>query len=158
MDRDATPSRDVTTLIALLKVATLIHKPMRDGVAEPLGLTPNELRILMVLGGEGARAGYEISDRIGLPPMNVSRALDSLSRAGLVEQIADPSNRRRKPHRLSEAGWERFHDTEARIGQVADFLFGRLTERRRATLGTLLDSLDRRIAEWETPGDDAAAA
>jgi DNA-binding MarR family transcriptional regulator len=143
---------DVSTLIALLKVATLIHKPMRDGVAEPLGLSPNELRILMALGGEGALAGYELSDMIGLPPMNVSRALDSLHRMGLVEQVADTKNRRRKPHRLSEAGWETFAATEARIAFVADFRFEGLSRKKRAKLGDLLATLDRRIGEWKTPG------
>ena len=142
---------DVSTLIALLKVATLIHRPMRDGVAEPLGLGANELRILMALGGEGALAGYELSDLIGMAPMNVSRALDSLHRMGLVEQVADTRNRRRKPHRLSDAGWKTFAATEARIAFVADFLFEGLSQKKRARLGELLDALDRRIGEWQTP-------
>lgn len=151
--------RDMSALMLLLKVATLIHKPMRDGVAMPLGLGANDLRILMALGGEGAMAGFELSELIGMAPMNVSRALDSLHRLGMVEQVADERNRRRKPHRLSEAGWALFHETERRTGFVSDFLFGDLSAAEQAQFRKLLERLDRRIGEWETPeGEKKAAA
>ncbi|MEI9852162.1 MAG: MarR family winged helix-turn-helix transcriptional regulator [Sphingomonas sp.] len=148
----------MSELIMLLRVATLIHKPMRDGVADPLGLGSNELRILMALGGEGAMAGFELSDMIGLPPMNVSRALDSLQRMGLVEPLADERNRRRKPHQLSKAGWKAFHESEARTGFVAEFLFSELAPADRAKFAELLGKLDRRIGEWRTPETKPRAA
>jgi DNA-binding MarR family transcriptional regulator len=142
---------NVITLIDLLKVATLIHRPMRDGVADPLNLSPNELRVLMALGGEGAMAGHELAELIGMPPMNVSRALSSLHGMGLVEQIDDPTNRRRKPHVLNGAGIDCFRAMEPRIAAVADFLFGKLSVSERSQLRALLEKLDAQLIDWQPP-------
>ena len=53
---------DVALLISMLRFATLINSPMREGVALPVGVSPNELKIIIALGGEGERAGHERAD------------------------------------------------------------------------------------------------
>jgi hypothetical protein len=50
---------NVALLIDLLKLATFIAGPMRDGVAEPLALSSNDLRVILALGGEGELAGHD---------------------------------------------------------------------------------------------------
>jgi hypothetical protein len=55
---------DVALLISMLRFATLINSPMRDGVALPVGVSPNELKIIIALGGEGERAGHELAELI----------------------------------------------------------------------------------------------
>ena len=77
---------DAALLVDLLKLGTFIARPMREGVAEPMGLSQNDLKIILALGGEGELAGHDLSDIMGLPPMNVSRAIAALSERGLVEQ------------------------------------------------------------------------
>ncbi|MCW3835625.1 MarR family winged helix-turn-helix transcriptional regulator [Sphingomonas canadensis] len=142
---------EMSALMRLLKVASLIQKPIRDGASIPIGIAPNDLRILMALGGEGAMAGFELADRIGMLPMNVSRSLDALQKLGLVEPVADTRNRRRKPHQLTQAGWDRFRETEARIASLSDFLLGDLSAADRARFDATLQHLDRRIADWPSP-------
>jgi DNA-binding MarR family transcriptional regulator len=143
------PDIDSRLLIALLRLASVINRPMRDGVADPEGLSLNDLRILMALGGEGAAAGHDLAEIMGMQPMNVSRALATLSTLGLTEEVDDPANRRRRPHRLSKAGWQRHVAMGTEIAEVAGFIFGTLKASERAALDRILTKLNARIAEWQ---------
>jgi DNA-binding MarR family transcriptional regulator len=92
---------EIGLLVAMLRFASLISRPMRGGVADPAGFSSNELRILMALSDEGDSAGHDLAELMGMHAMNVSRALASLHDMGLVEQVQNSDNRRRKPHRIS---------------------------------------------------------
>jgi DNA-binding MarR family transcriptional regulator len=136
-------------LVALLRLASVINRPMRDGVADPEGLSLNELRILMALGGEGESAGHDLAEVMGMQPMNVSRALATLNALGLTEETGDPANRRRKPYRLSEQGLQRHAAMGSEIADVAGFIFGTLTSGERAAFKKILAKLNLRIADWQ---------
>jgi DNA-binding MarR family transcriptional regulator len=123
---------DAALLVDLLKLGTFIARPMREGVAEPMGLSPNDLKIILALGGEGELAGHELSDIMGLPPMNVSRAIAALRERGLVEPGQDASNRRRKPVRLTAAGSALFRQTIPAMAAVGGHLFADFTPKERA--------------------------
>jgi DNA-binding MarR family transcriptional regulator len=114
---------DASLLVDLLKLATFIGTPMREGVADPLGLTATDLRVILALGGEGELAGHDLSEIMGVPPMNVSRALASLLERKLVEPGHDPANRRRKPFRLTGAGADVFRRTAPALTKVGSNLF-----------------------------------
>lgn len=123
---------DAALLVDLLKLGTFIARPMREGVAEPMGLAPNDLKIILALGGEGELAGHELSEIMGLPPMNVSRAIAALHTRGLVELAPDASNRRRKPVRLTAAGMDLFRQTIPAMAKVGGHLFADFTPEARA--------------------------
>jgi DNA-binding MarR family transcriptional regulator len=142
----------VETLITLLKVATRIAGPMRDGVADPEGVSVTELRILLALGGEGALAGHDLAEFMSVQPMNISRALATLMAMGLVEQVDNAANRRRKPYRLTTAGQRKFADLLKAMEAVANFVFGTLSDRERAGGAKLLEKLDGRLQQW-TPSE-----
>lgn len=124
-------SGEVALLVDLLKLGTFIGTPMREGVAEPMGLTNTDLRIVLALGGEGELAGHELSDIMGVPPMNVSRAIAALTQRGLVEPGQDKSNRRRKPVRLTGAGQQLFAQTIPSMSRVGNDLFKGVSQRDR---------------------------
>lgn len=140
---------DVGLLIAMLRFAALINRPMRDGVALPAGVSPNELKIIIALGGEGERAGHELADLMGMQPMNVSRALAALVERGWVEEVIDPNNRRRKPHRLSAEGWDAYRAMGPEIEAVAAFLFTTLDPAERTGMAAVLDKLYTQVMRWE---------
>jgi len=140
---------EISLLVAMLKFASLISRPMRDGVADPAGLSSNELRILIALCGEGESAGHDLAELMGMHVMNVSRALASLHSMGFVEQAENSDNRRRKPYRPSRRGREAYAALEPRIAQVARFLFGTLSERERDELRKILAKLDQRVLQWQ---------
>lgn len=130
-DTGITLSGEVALLVDLLKLGTFIGTPMREGVAEPMGLTNTDLRIVLALGGEGELAGHELSDIMGVPPMNVSRAIAALTQRGLVEPGQDKSNRRRKPVRLTGAGQQLFAQTIPSMSRVGNDLFKGVPQRDR---------------------------
>jgi len=140
---------DIPLLVAMLKFASLISRPMRDGVADPAGFSSNELRILMAVTGEGESAGHDLAELMGMQAMNVSRALATLLSMGLVEQAENSANRRRKPYRTSKKGHEAYRSLEPRIAEIAQFLFGALTSQERIQLRKILGKLERRVLAWE---------
>src|SRR5262249_32710498 len=57
---------EIDLLVAILRFASVISRPMRDGVADPAGFSSNELRILMALSGEGDSAGHDLAELMGM--------------------------------------------------------------------------------------------
>jgi DNA-binding MarR family transcriptional regulator len=139
---------NVELLVRLLKLSSLINRPMEDGVAEAKGIALNELKIMMCLGGEGALAGHDITEIMAISPMNVSRALASLHARKWIEPAADPASRRRKPVQLSAAGWRAHRAMMPNVGGVADYLLGKLTANERATMMRVSDKIIGRMADW----------
>ena len=135
-------------LVQSLKLSSLINCPMEDGVAEAAGISLNELKIMMCLGGEGALAGHDITDIMAISPMNVSRALAALLKRGWIEPAVDPANRRRKPVQLSKAGWKAHHAMKPNVAAVADYLLGTLTANERAVMARASDKIIARMADW----------
>lgn len=141
----------VEILVDLLKVATRIGRPMRDGVADPEDVSVTELRILLALGGEGALAGIDLAELMAMQPMNVSRALNNLEALGLVEMTDNQNNRRRKPYQLSKAGQAKFEKMNDRMSEVALFVFGKLKQSELRQVDKILRKIEGRLIEWESP-------
>jgi DNA-binding MarR family transcriptional regulator len=140
---------EVELLVAMLKYASLISRPMRDGVADPAGFSSNELRILMAVSGLGEAAGHDLAELMGMHAMNVSRALTALHRMGLVEPAKNLKNRRRKPYRVSARGVTAYVGLEPGIAQISRFVFGTLTSSERESLRKILAKLDQQVLTWE---------
>lgn len=132
----------------LLKLASLINAPMREGVADPAGLSRTELQILLGLAGEGALAGHDLSEVMGITPMNVSRALAALAGQGLVEPDSDHAGRRRKPVRLSAAGKARVDRLASDMDTVASELLAGLSASERASLQRFARKVIARMRDW----------
>jgi DNA-binding MarR family transcriptional regulator len=135
-------------LIRLLKLSSFVSGPMRDGVCDPAGIAPAELRIVMALAGEGALAGHDLVEITGLQPMNVSRAMAQLRGRGWIEDARDPDNRRRKPVVLSAAGRAAYAKTLPDFEVVASTLLGGLSLSERNKLATLSDKVNERLIDW----------
>jgi DNA-binding MarR family transcriptional regulator len=141
--------REIGLLVAMLRYASLISRPMRDGVADLAGYSSNELRILMALSDEGESAGHDLAELMGMQAMSVSRALASLQAMGLVEAVENSSNRRRKPYIVSARGAATYAAMKPNIAKVSRFLFGPLSARERARLGKLLANLNQQVLRWQ---------
>jgi DNA-binding MarR family transcriptional regulator len=135
-------------LIRLLKLGTLINGPMKDGVCDPCGVSQVELKVMLALAGEGALAGHDLAEIMGVPAMNVSRALASLRERGLIENALDPENRRRKPVRLSAAGLAEYRRVSPDMLSVADAILSGLSPKERKSFAAISDGLIARMTEW----------
>ena len=63
-------------------------------------------RLMMTIGAKEPATLNEVAQAVGRGAPAVSRAVDALVRAGMVERAQDPDNRRRLALRLSERGRE----------------------------------------------------
>jgi DNA-binding MarR family transcriptional regulator len=135
--------------IQLLKLATLISGPMRSGLAEPGGLAVDDVKILMCLGGEGAMAGHEMSELLGIAPMNVSRAVSNLHARGWIERVSDGGDKRRKPVQLTPEGVAAFHAMTPDLGRIAEQLLGGLSAHERTTLSSATAKIIDQINAWQ---------
>lgn len=149
-DTDPGFDSEVALLIDLLKLGTFIGGPMREGVADPMNITTTDLRVVLALGGEGELAGHELSEIMGVAPMNVSRAVSSLIERGLVEPGFDQTNRRRKPVRLTDAGQALFARTLPAMAKVSADLFKGVPARDREAFRRTAATILGRIGRWMT--------
>ena len=102
------------------------------------GLTPTQYNVLRILNGAGPDGVYatDIGKRLISQGPDVSRLLDRMAEAGLVERERDPNNRRFVTAWLTAAGRERLHETTPVIDAVLREHFRGFTA---AQLRTLLD-------------------
>lgn len=140
------PATDL--LVRLLKVGSFITAPMRDGVCDPVGLAPPELRVAMALAGEGDLAGHDLVEITGMTAMNVSRAIAALRERGWIEDAHDPDNRRRRPVRLNDAGRAGLDLATPYFAVVAEAVLAGLSRRQREQLARLTDRINANLVDW----------
>lgn len=138
----------VALLIRVLKLASFVNLPMKEAVCDPAGIGATEMKVMMALAGEGALAGHDLVGIMGVPAMNVSRALASMRERGWIEDASDPDNRRRKPVRLSGAGWELYNRMTPDVAALAESLVGKLTARQQREFSAIADTLIDRMTDW----------
>jgi DNA-binding MarR family transcriptional regulator len=90
-------------------------------------------------------------------PMNVSRALAGLRKAGRIEDGRDPENHRRTLLWLTKAGRKTFEEIAPHSEEQAERLLGALTESELDVLGTLIDKLVARAEEIAVDADEEPA-
>jgi MarR family transcriptional regulator for hemolysin len=110
----------------LASAAKTVSRAFNAALAEAGGSLPTWL-ILTSLRGEQWRTQHELARSLGIEGPTLTRHLDSLERAGLVERRRDPSDRRAVQVELTPAG-EALH-TKLRTNVVA------FDEQLRAGLG-----------------------
>jgi DNA-binding MarR family transcriptional regulator len=135
-------------LVRLLKLGSFVNGPMKDGVCDPSGISQIELKVMMALAGEGDLAGHDLVEIMGLPAMNVSRALVSLREKGWIEDASDPENRRRRPVRLSAAGAAEYERLHPAVEAVADALLGGLSPAQQRQFAALSDKIIAAMTQW----------
>lgn len=149
----------ITSTLALqiqfLKIATLISKPMRELVAQPNGLTIDDIKIILCLGDRGALTGREVSDLVALNTMAASRAIAHLDEVGWLVRQEDARDKRRRPVALSAKGREGHGSIMPPIARVADLIFGEFSELEQMALFDALARIERRLTELEGNLSDA---
>jgi DNA-binding MarR family transcriptional regulator len=143
---DSEPAFD--QLVRLLKLASFVNSPMKDGVCDPSGISQIEMKVLMALAGEGDLAGHDLVEIMGVPAMNVSRALAALREKGWIEDAVDPVNRRRRPVRLSAAGRAEYERLHPAVEAVAQALLGSLSSAQQRQFAVISDKIIAAMVQW----------
>lgn len=123
---------------------------------ERFGLGIPEWRVMAVLGRFAPLSAREVCARTAMDKVRVSRAVEKLRRARLIERAVDARDRRRTRLRLSTAG-RRTHDAIVPMAQAAEaLLLDGLSRRDRQTLDRLLGRLTKRALAIAPAGLDGA--
>ena len=121
-------------------VGRAVHRLMHrmEQAIKPYGLTPTQYNVLRILNGAGpdGLCGTEIGRRLISQVPDVTRLLDRMEDAGLVERERDPNNRRFVTTRLTDAGREKLLETTPVLDQMHRETFQHLSE---AQLRSLLE-------------------
>lgn len=131
----------------LVKLANLMTRPFFGRFAKRHELTINEWRSIVVLAARPDSAAQDISATAGLHPMNVSRAVIGLRKAGMVSETRDPENHRRTLLRLTEAGEDTFKKIAPHAERQAQLLLATLSPEELAVLNRTIDKLIARAEE-----------
>lgn len=108
---------------------------------ERFGLSIPEWRVMAVLGRFAPLSANEVCSRTAMDKVQVSRAVEKLRQANLVEHAVDSKDRRRSHLRLSTAG-RHMHDSIVPMGLAAEkLLLEGLSPAERRTLDRLLGKL-----------------
>jgi len=100
---------------------------------------------LMTLASMGHAAAHEIAEAAGIHPMNVSRSVAALRRAGRVEERRDADNRRRKILSLTPEGLSLQCKLEPHVDAISEFAFSAMSPDDEAFFSELLELLIVRL-------------
>lgn len=125
-------------------LTNIVSRTIARLYGERFGLSIPEWRVMAVLGRFAPLSASDVCARTAMDKVRVSRAVDRLRRASLVEQAIDSRDRRRSRLRLSRSG-HRMHDAIVPMAQAAEALFlDGLSPAERRTLDRLLSRLTER--------------
>lgn len=99
-----------------------------------------EWRILLTLGGESPLELGHLADRVAMDRGGCSRAVTGLEERGIVERVPSPSDRRRSPVQLTQAGLKLSSELARFARGAAEELLSVLAEHERAAV---LDALNK---------------
>jgi DNA-binding MarR family transcriptional regulator len=97
----------------VITAAAILHGHWQDYLGRRWGLTPAGLRVLMLL-NLGEMRHRELADRCYIRPATLTGVVDTLVKAGHVERLSDPRDRRSVRLVLTESG-RRVHDEVAEL-------------------------------------------
>jgi DNA-binding MarR family transcriptional regulator len=121
------------------RLNAIAHNWVADGPAELAERARRKL--LSAIGAREPATLNQIASAIGRGAPAVSRSVDSLVRAGLVERTQDPTNRRRLALRLTEAGRE--HLAVPATGSLLASRLDRLAHSELRAIERALEILER---------------
>jgi MarR family 2-MHQ and catechol resistance regulon transcriptional repressor len=138
-----------------------LSSTLERGLEQECGLSLQWFELLIRLArspGHRLRMS-DLALQTGLTPSGLTRAVDRLEEAGLVERVACPSDRRGAFAALTEAGLARISDAVGpHLQHLDDHLTAPLTDDEQAQLAALLrkvrDHVNPAAATVSAPPDD----
>jgi len=115
----------VAAWVRLLRSHAALVRLFNAQLVSEHGLTINDYEVLLLLShaGDARMRRTDLAERVQLTPSGVTRLLDGLERAGLVEKADCASDRRVSYAVLTDAGRERLADASPSHLAAIDALF-----------------------------------
>ncbi|MFF9173394.1 MarR family winged helix-turn-helix transcriptional regulator [Streptomyces sp. NPDC014793] len=127
----------------LLRLTRRVHRIQKRHLElRELGVTPAQSRLLCTLAHYGSPPRMaDLAERLEVVPRAVTTLVDGLEANGKVRRVPDPSNRRVTRIELTDDGRETLRELRGARRSAAEEILAPLTEKERAVLGVLLDTL-----------------
>ena len=112
---------------------------------KPFGITSAQYNVLRILKGSepGGLCRNEVRDRMLTRMPDMTRMLDRMEEAGLVERVRDLEDRRHVTTHVTAAGKKVLKDLESVVAEHQKKLLGHMTEKELKTLSELLTKARR---------------
>src|SRR6059058_217016 len=123
------------------RFASVAHQWVAEGPRERMQRARKKL-LQAIAGREPATLG-DVAKALGRGAPAVSRSVDTLVRAGLVERMQDPDNRRRLALRLTEAGRERLAQHHSASGSALTMKLARLAHSELRAVERAIEIMER---------------
>ena len=136
-------SPEQRTVVTLGRVVSRVMHQMEQ-LLKPHDLTPTQYNVLRILNGAGPEGlcGSDIGRRLVSQVPDMTRLLDRMAAAGLVERERDPNRRSFVTTRLTDAGRQKLVEATPAIDAYHQEQFRRFTPEQLATFRELLALLD----------------
>lgn len=115
--------------------------------AQNFDISVPEWRLMALVGRFEGISAKEISERILMDQVTISRAVHKCTQRGFIREMPNPGDRRRKPLAFTAAGRTYFQRFFLRACQLASDMESGLTDPESRTLKRLLKKLDRHLLQ-----------
>lgn len=107
---------------------------------KPWGITPAQYNVLRILKGSDAEGlcRNEVRDRMLTRMPDMTRMLDRMEEAGLVERIRDSKDRRHVTTHITTTGKKLLKDLESVVAEKQKEMLGHMSEKDLSALAQLL--------------------
>jgi len=112
------------------------------------GVTPAQCHLILAVEEAGTASVGEVADALELDASTLSRAVDGLVKAGLLEREEDPENRRRLLVRLSPKGRAKAEAINGACDEYYEGLLASLTARDAESVTRALPIFAGAMREW----------
>jgi len=129
-------------LVAELELLFSLLARTGTGLADELSLTSTQKVVLIELVSAGPLRLGALADRIGASDPTVSRAIDGLVAAGIVERNPDPGDRRAVLHSATPKGRDWVERRRREVASALEDALGRLSPADREHVLRLVGRLN----------------
>jgi len=128
--------------ISLFRTAAVVGHAFEEAL-KPYAVTATQFNVLRILrgAGEGGLCRNEIRDRMIAPVPDVTRLLDRMERARLVDRSRGGSDRRLVTTRITPGGLALLAELDGPVDRIHKRQFGHLGADRLRALVALLDEV-----------------
>lgn len=133
--------RGMLSLPHLLSDSSRLLRRAFDARVRTLGMTSQQARLLLILQvNEGENQGF-YAEVLEVEPISLTRMIDRMEEAGLIERRRDPADRRAWRLFLTDRSRQLIDQVRACLTGLEDEMLTGLDEAQRAALAEMLETI-----------------
>ena len=139
------PDKQVDLNVKIMRVARA-HRTLAASLLSQVGLHPGQEALLMELWDHDGRTQANLADALGVEPPTVTKMLQRMENAGLVDRRPDATDRRAMRVYLTPKGRRLKNRVDRLWVELEQRTMGEMSDRQRSNLRSLLNTLEANLA------------